>query len=199
MTPRTTFLSRTQQDQLISLLQEWGAPPFAIDNLLEHAAFGPGMVGMPFNRKDSQRGVGIMAETERDPQLAQLVRRRGELNDRDFMRTWRTGQTLTSVALSPHAPEALVAYKLELLKPLKLKRTFLFLGSSQARLLAWLQCPGTTTWLLPKDVGMQAWVKEGLVTDAEIMSHALPLGIVQGPTNNIALALEHVRFRSIAP
>ncbi len=78
------------------------------------------------------------------------------------------------------AHEALFAYKIELVKPLKLRHTFLFLVKRQASLLAWLQLPGTTALLIPQNIATQARAKEGLATVAELLLHALPIGLVLG-------------------
>ena len=99
------------------------------------------------------------------------------------------------VLLCSHAPEALLAYTIAIERPWPVRRTFLLLISTQARVLSWLQEPGTTVWLVPHTVGVREWTKEGAGTANQLWRESLPLGRIQAPHTNLELALEHVGYR----
>ena len=70
----------------------------------------------------------------------------------------------------------------------------MLLVSKQARLLSWLQEPGTAVWLTPKAAGLRAWAREGLSTPQDFYATSLPLAVVREPSMGLGIALRHVGF-----
>jgi hypothetical protein len=70
----------------------------------------------------------------------------------------------------------------------------MLLVSKQARLLSWLQEPGTAVWLTPKAEGLGAWAREGLSTPDDFYATSLPLAVVQQPSIGLGLALRHIEL-----
>jgi len=99
------------------------------------------------------------------------------------------------VLLCPHAPEAICAYQVSVLRPVKLTRTFILLVSKHARILAVLREPGAVIWLVPQSVAMREWAREGAGTAYDLLRHALPVGTVETPPRGLERALSHVGFR----
>ena len=177
------------------ILSAWGGSPDLVEETLRDAVFGPGVVGVEAQASKPNHDLAILVDDERDPELARLFNFRRDLDDEVFVAQWRVdvpGQILTLA--SPSAPEALCAYTVEIARPVNLRRTFMLMVSKQARLLSWLQEPGTAVWLTPKAADLRAWAQEGLGTPDDFYATSLPLAVVQQPSMGVGLALRHVGF-----
>ncbi len=139
----TPLLSAEERERLTALLTEWDAPPQLIQDTLTDAAFGPGVMALQPDDPALRPGIGIIVDEERDPDLARLFERRGLLDDQSFIADWEAGpRPHTRVLLCPHGPEAMLAYTIEVIRPITLTRTFLLLISKQAAVLSALQLLG---------------------------------------------------------
>ena len=189
----TSLLNPQEQSKITDALTSWGVGREVIAETLTDAVFGPGLIGMYPDDPTLSIGVGILVDEHRDPALAGLFHRRRRItNDRAFLKRWRTGVFHTRLVLCPHAPEALVALGVSIERPRRLRRTYLLLASKGAHVLTYLTQPGAHVWLVPQQVGMREWAREGTGTAYDIWGQSLPLGHIQTPINSIRLALRHV-------
>jgi hypothetical protein len=198
MTAGSSSLLRPDERRLLaSTLAEWGASPPVVEDTLRYAVFGPGVAGVEAQPGKPDHDVAIMVDDERDVELARLFELRRRLDDESFVAEWGIDSPAhIRVLACPTAPEALCAYSVEIARPVVVRRTFLLLVGKQARFLSWLQMPGTGVWLVPKDVGLNAWAREGLSTSDELYANSLPLGVVEAPSVGLRLALQHVGFNA---
>jgi len=142
-----------------------------------------------------ERGVAIMVDERRDPELARLFEWRARLDDEAFAAEWETNPfPHAHVLLCPHAQEAIYAYRVSVIRPVTLTRTYLLLVSRQARILSLLREPGATVWLIPQGLAWRERAKEGAGTAYDVYSRALPIGVVPTPPSGLDLALEHVGY-----
>jgi hypothetical protein len=186
-------MSNAERKKLRKHLKQWRLPSKQVDQILRHAVFGPGAVRLDFDQQD--RGIGIMVDESRDPELAGLFDWRARLDVNEFAFEWQTNAMPRAYGLlCPDAPEAIYAYNVEVLRPVKLTRTYLLLASKQARILAYLREPGTTIWLVPQAVAWREWAKEGLGTADDVFSRALPVGQVNTRPVHLDTVLRHIGF-----
>jgi hypothetical protein len=59
--------------------------------------------------------------------------------------------------------------------------------------LQWLAQPGTNVWLIPHQLAIQEWAKEGLGTSKDMYDRMLPIGETLDPSLAIQAALTHIR------
>lgn len=195
MSASNPLLSAEERERLTTFLAEWGAPPHVIADTLNDAVFGPGVIALQSDDPALAPGVGIIVDDERDRDLAHLFERRALLDDQSFLAQWQAGpHPHTRVLLCPHGPEAMLAYTIEVTRPIKLSRTFLLLISKQAAILSTLQQSGASVWLFPKDIALREGARQGKGSAYDIYSRALPLGAVTAPTTNLDIALKHVGY-----
>ena len=190
--PITMTLTPEERAKLANTLTNWGVPTQTILDTLDNAAFGPGVIGMQPDQPDSAYAVGILVNEQRDTELAELFDRRRALDDQAFIADWELAPTRAWALLCPHAPEALLAYNIALNRPFPLRRTFLLLVAKQAHILALLQQPGTSLWLVPHHVAIREWANEGTGTGYDTWGESLPLGLVPAPIPSVQLALQHI-------
>lgn len=186
-------ISKPERNQLRRVLNQWRVPPRQAEEILRHAVFGPGALGLDSDQME--RGVAIMVDERRDSELAGLFDWRARLGDEAFAAEWETNPAPHAhVLLCPHAPEAIYAYTVRAIRPAELTRTYLLLVSKHARILSFLRQPGATIWLVPQTVALREWAKEGLGIAYEVYSRALPVGVVDAPPAGLDSALEHVGY-----
>jgi hypothetical protein len=138
-------------------------------------------------------GVAIMVDEARDRRLAGLFAWRRALGEAAFAAAWETNPAPHAhVLFCPHAPEALYAYQVSVLRPVTLTRTFLLPVSKHAHVLSLLREPGAVIWLVPQRVAIREWAREGVGSYEELVPHMLPVGQVQMPRRGLERALEHV-------
>ncbi len=184
-------MSREERSRLRKVLCRWRVPPTQVEAMLDHAVFGPGALGL--DSEQMEPGVAIMVDETRDPTMARLFRWCAQLRDEQFAAQWQTKPTARAhVLMCPFAPEALWAYRVEVLRPVKLERTYLLLVSKHAHVLSLLLKPGSIVWLVPQMVAMREWAREGLGTAYDLLSRALPVGRVTEPPRGLEQTLEHV-------
>lgn len=186
------LLTKAERNKLRAVLAEWRIQPALIKAILRDGVFGPGVLG--FEQDGVDRGVAIMVDEARDPQLARLFGRRAELDDDAFLAEFESGAPRTHALRCPRAPEALLAITVRVNRPTALTRTYLLLVSKQARILSLLRQPGATVWLVPHTVALNEWTKEGAGTGYDLYSRALPVGLVTSPPAGLDAALDHVGF-----
>ena len=186
------LLTKPERNRIREVLGEWRIPPAIIKQVLRDGVFGPGVLG--FEQDGSDRGVAIMVDEGRDPQLARLFHRRVELDDDAFLDEWESGAPRAHTLFCPQAPEALFAFTVRVNRPIALTRTYLLLVSKQARMLSFLRQRGATIWLVPHAVALREWAKEGAGTGYELYSQALSVGLVTAPPVGLGAALGHVGF-----
>ncbi len=189
---KAQLLTNPERNKLRQVLGEWRIQPPLIKEVLRDGVFGPGVLG--FEQDGIDRGVAIMVDEGRDPQLARLFARRAELDDDAFLDEWESGAPHAHTLLCPQAPEALFAFTVRVNRPIALTRTYLLLVSKQARMLSFLRQRGATIWLVPHVVALREWAKEGTGTGYELYSQALPVGLVTAPPVGLGAALGHVGF-----
>jgi hypothetical protein len=189
---KAQLLTKPERNRLRRVLGEWRIPPAIIKQVLRDGVFGPGVLG--FEQDEVDRGIAIMIDEGRDPQLARLFDRRAELDDDAFLDEWESGAPHAHTVLCPQAPEALFAFTVRVNRPIALTRTYLLLVSKQARILSFLRQRGATIWLVPHAVAVREWAKEGTGTGYELYSQALPVGLVTAPPVGLGAALGHVGF-----
>jgi hypothetical protein len=193
---RAQLLTRPERKRIRKVLGQRRVEPAVTRELLRHAVFGPGVLG--FEQDDRvDRGVAIMVDQGRDPELARLFRRRAELDDDAFLEEWESGAQRAHTLLCPQRPEALFAFTVCVNRPVALTRTYLLLVSKQARMLSLLRRPGATIWLVPHAVALREWAKEGAGTGYELHSQALPIGLVTTPPVGLGAALAHVGWAGL--
>ena len=59
-----------------------------------------------------------------------------------------------------HAPQALLAFTIEVRRPVKVRRTYPLVVASQPRTIAILRRPGAGVWLVPHSAAISDWAKE---------------------------------------
>ena len=187
---RAQLLTKPERNKLRQVLAEWRIQPALIKEILRDGVFGPGVLA--FEQDGVDRGVAIMVDEGRDPQLARLFDRRAELDDDAFLDEWESGAPHAHTLLCPQAPEALFAFTVRVNRPIALTRTYLLLVSKQARMLSFLRQRGATIWLVPHAVALREWAKEGTGTGYDLYSQALPVGLVTMPPAGLGAALIHV-------
>jgi hypothetical protein len=189
---RAQLLTKPERNKLRQVLREWRIPPAIIQEVLRDGVFGPGVLA--FDQDGIDRGVAIMVDEGRDPELAGLCDRRAELEDDAFLEQWESGAPRAHTLFCPDAPEALFAFTVDVNRPIALTRTYLLLVSKQARMLSVVCQRGATIWLVPHAVALREWAKEGAGTGYDLYSRALPVGLVTTPPAGLAAALGHVGF-----
>jgi hypothetical protein len=189
---KAQLLTKPERKRIQGVLGEWRIPPAIIKEVLRDGVFGPGVLG--FEQDGVDRGVAIMVDEDRDPQLARLFDRRAELDDDAFLEEWESGAPHAHTLFCPQAPEALFAFTVRVNRPIALTRTYLLLVSKQARMLSFLRQRDATIWLVPHAVALREWAKEGAGTGYELYSQALPVGLVEMPPAGLGAALRHVGF-----
>src|SRR5947209_122184 len=193
----SSVLSAEEHAKLANTMAGWGADAGTIAAILEHGVFGPGSIAMRPDDPELGTGVGLIVDEDRDPELATLFdRRRRILDDQAFFADWTVAPVQVGTVLSPHAPEALLAYSIGLERPWPLRRTFLLLVSRQAHIIGLLQEPGTSVWLVPKQAAVPETTRQQPGTANDLWSESLPLGVMNGPNGQIRLALQHVSSTS---
>jgi hypothetical protein len=189
----TELMTRTERTTVRKALGQWHVPRRQIDAVLRHGVFGPGASGLVFEKVEP--GVAIRVDEARDRQLARLFEWRAGLDDDQFADQWETNPgPHAHVLLCPHAPEAIYAYQVSVLRPVRLTRAFLLLVSKHARILSLLLQPGAVIWLVPQTIAIRERAKEGAGTADGLLDHALPVGQVETPPRGLQLALEHVGY-----
>ena len=187
------LMTKTEREAVRKALGQWHVPPRQIDAVLRHGVFGPGASGLV--SEEIEPGVAIRVDEARDRQLAKVFEWRARLGDEEFVAHWATNPAPHAhVLLCPHAPEAIYAYQVSVLRPVKLTRTFLLLVSKHARILSLLLEPGAVIWLVPQSIALREWAREGAGTAYDLLRHALPVGTVDTPPRGLMQALEHVGF-----
>lgn len=186
-----TLMNPSERTRIREVLREWGVPRSQIEAILRDGVFGPGTIG---SDDEPDPGVGIMVDERRDARLARLFEWRARIGDAEFAAGFRTRAPHAVIFLCPHGPQALLAFTIEVLRPLKLRRTYLLLLAKQPRIIAILRRPGAVAWLVPHDTAISEWAKEGAGTPEELYSRALPVGTVTRPPAGLARALAHVGF-----
>ncbi|HEY4827879.1 MAG TPA: hypothetical protein VIH85_13975 [Solirubrobacteraceae bacterium] len=155
-----------------------------IADTLKHALFVPGLAGVQSADPNEGPAIAIMIEEQRDPAIASLFQRRASQQDQDFLADWKIATTTRArVLLAPDATDALVAYTIDITRPIALTRTYLILASKNERALEWLAKPGTSVWLIPHPVAIPEWAKEGAGTRRDMYDRMLPLGEVLEPAS----------------
>jgi hypothetical protein len=189
----TALMTKTEREAVRRALGQWQVPRRQIDAVLRHGVFGPGATGLV--SKEIEPGVAILVDEGRDGQLARLFEWRARVGDEEFAASWETNPAPHAhVLLCPHAQEAIYAYQVSVLRPVKLTRTFLLLVSKQAKILALLLEPGAVIWLVPQTIAVREWAREGAGTAHDLLRHALPVGTVDRRPRGLEQALAHVRF-----
>ena len=189
---KAQLLTKPERNRIRRVLGEWRVPPVVIKQVLRDGVFGPGVLA--FEQEGGDRGVAIMVDEGRDPQLGRLFERRAELGDDAFLEEWESGAPRAHTLFCPQAPEALFAFTVRVNRPIALTRTYLLLVSKQARMLSFLRQRGATIWLVPHAVALREWAKEGVGTGYDLYSQALPVGLVTTPPVGLDAALAHVGF-----
>jgi hypothetical protein len=184
------LLPKPERNKLRQMLGEWRIHPAIIKEILRDGVFGPGVLG--FEQDGVDRGVAIMVDEARDPQLARLFARRAELDDDAFLEEWESGAPHAHTLLCPQAPEALFALTVRVNRPIALTRTYLLIVKQQARVLSFLRERGAAIWLVRHAVALREWAKEGTGTGYDLYSQALPVGLVTTPPAGLGAALAHV-------
>jgi hypothetical protein len=168
------FLSAHERQTLTTTLTRWRIDADTITETLADATFAPGLTGLQSADPNVGPGVAIMIDENRDPLLARLFQIRAERDDQAFLSDWAIGPTRTRVLTDPDSPEALIAYTIHITKPLDLTRTYLLLASKGGQPLAWLAEPGTNIWLIPHELAIREWAKEGAGAAAASMTECCP-------------------------
>ena len=172
-------------------LLEWGVPRSQIEAILQDGVFGPGTIGTD---AEPDPGVGLMVDEHRDPKLARLFEWRARVENDEFAQRFRARAPHAAIFLCPHAPQALLAFTIEVRRPVKVRRTYLLVVASQPRTIAILRRPGAGVWLVPHTAAISDWAKEGAGNPWELYSRALPVGSVTRPPMGLARALAHVGY-----
>jgi hypothetical protein len=71
-------------------------------------------------------GVAIMVDEQRDPTIARIFQHRAAQDDQTFLADWKPETTHTRVLLDPERSDALVAYTIRIIKPIVIRRTYLY-------------------------------------------------------------------------
>lgn len=189
------LMARLERARLRRILADWGVPPRQLDELLRHAVFGPGGVGL--GDEGSECGVGLMIDERRDPELARLFDWRASVDDQTFVTEWESeGEPATARALlCPHAPEAIYAYTVRVRAPVALTRTFLLWVSRQERIVSLFGRRGMSVWLVREPAEVRERASSGTGPGADRLAPGLPVGIVSRPPAGLEQALIHVRRR----
>jgi hypothetical protein len=191
---KSKLMTAYERDTMRRTFSQWHVPPRQAEEILRHAVFGPGALGL--RSEQMEPGVAIMVNERRDPQLASLFRWRDQVGDEQVAAQWRIDPVARAhVVMCPHAPEAVWAYHVTVLGPIALTRTYLLLVSKHAHVLSLLRESDSVVWLVQQSVAMREWAREGLGTAYDLLSHALPVGLVTAPPRGLEQALEHVGFR----
>lgn len=186
-----TLMDPSERTKIREVLREWGVPRWQREAILRDGVFGPGTIGTD---EEPDPGVAIMVQERRDPPLARLFEWRARVGDGAFAAGFGTRPPHGAIFLCPRAPQALLALTVEVLRPLKLRRTYLLVVAKQPQIIAILRRPGAVVWLVPHATAINAWAKEGAGTAEELYSRALPVGSVIRPPAGLARALAHVGF-----
>ena len=121
-------------ERLERLLLDWNFPRDAIEELLWHAVFGPGLTGLEPTDPSIALGVSIVVDAQRDESIAKLFQLRRELDDESFLSCWQPAPTpRIQLVVCPYAPEELIACTIEIVRPTEFTRTFLLLASNRRR------------------------------------------------------------------
>ena len=186
-----TLIDPGERTRIREVLREWGVPRLQIEAILRDGVFGPGTIGTD---DEPDPGVGLMVDERRDPQLGRLFQWRARIGDGEFAAGFSTRAPHAVIFLCPHAPQALLAFTVEVLRPLKLRRTYLLVVAKQPWIIAILRRPGAVAWLVPQATAISDWAKEGADTPEELYSRALSVGSVTRPPAGLARALARVGF-----
>lgn len=100
---KAQLLTKPERNKLRQVLGEWRIQPAIIKQVLRDGVFGPGVLG--FEQDAVDRGVAIMVDEGRDPQLARLFDRRAELDDDDgFLDEWKAAPRAPTRFCAPRRP-----------------------------------------------------------------------------------------------
>ena len=83
------------------------------------------------------------------------------------------------------------AYTIEITRPIRLIRTFLFVAANNIHALTWLARKGTNIWLIPKALAVPDPAAPTAVSAAEFYDTAIPLGETLQASDTIRAVLEH--------
>ena len=176
-------MERDQHDTLYTLMRRWGASDEQAVDMLDGATFGPGLVGIQTQRSSFGPAVGIPIDTDVDGELGELLAWRAELDEDEYLEQWDTDpEPRWRVMLSAHSPPALARLTIKIRRPRELERRFLFDVEKLAPLLAEIQRPGASVWLVPLTVVLeqQARARDALGSLYDAITRSLLLGLSPG-------------------
>ena len=189
-----------QYATLHALMRRWGATHDQADDMLEGTTFGPGLVAIQTDDKTFGTPIGIPVDEDVDAELGELLAWRAALDEPDYIEQWETDPApMWRIMLSNDSPAALARCTIKIRRPRELQRRYLFDVKKLAPLLAELQRPGASVWLVPMTVVREQQARSGPGSLYDAITRSLLLGRVAKPLASLDQALTHVGYNGSRP
>jgi len=196
----THLLEGERYSNLHATLRRWGATDEQATNMLQGSTFGDGLIGLKTGDATIGTPVGIRVDDSADQELAELFEWRAALDEDDYIEQWETDPApMWRIMLDSDSPHALARCSITIRRPRNLTRRYLFVVKAMAPLLAEMQRPGTSVWLVPESFVQVESARHGPSSVYDAITRSLLLGRVDRPLASLDQALTHVGYTGSRP